>query len=70
ALRPAARALAALVAAKDPRAIRAAKQSLNGIDPIDVHKSYRYEQGFTYELTLSGAGGEARSAFVEGKHGR
>jgi hypothetical protein len=33
---------------------RAAKAALNGIDPIDVNKSYRFEQGFTFELNLSG----------------
>ena len=44
--------------------IRAAKLSLNGIDPVDVHRSYRYEQGFTFELNLLGAGDEAREAFV------
>ena len=33
--------------------IRLAKESLNGIDPWDVKRSYRYEQGFTFELNLS-----------------
>ena len=64
-LRSAARELAAQIAAKSPTAIRAAKQSLNGIDPIDVKRSYRYEQGFTFELTLAGVGDEARAAFVD-----
>ena len=63
-LRATALRVAAEIAAKSPRAIRAAKRSLNGIDPIDVHRSYRYEQGFTYELTLAGVGDEARDAFV------
>jgi enoyl-CoA hydratase len=45
--------------------IRAAKASLNGIDPVDVNRSYRFEQGFTFELNLSGVSDEARSAFVE-----
>jgi len=45
--------------------IRAAKESLNGIDPDDVKKSYRFEQGFTFELNLSGVSDEARKAFVE-----
>ena len=66
-LRAAARAVAAEIAGKSPIAIRAAKQSLNGIDPVDVRRSYRYEQGFTYELTLAGVGAEARAAFVEKK---
>ena len=48
-----------------PVAIRAAKASLNGIDPVDVNRSYRYEQGFTFELNLAGVGDEARAAFVE-----
>src|SRR3546814_15196611 len=36
------------IAAKDTRVIRAATEALNGIDPIDVNKSYRWEQGFTF----------------------
>ena len=47
--------------------IRAAKQSLNGIDPVDVKRSYRYEQGFTFELNLAGVADEARDAFVAKK---
>jgi len=65
-LHDAARAVAGEIAAKNPAVIRLAKQSLNGIDPVDVRRSYRYEQGFTYELTLEGAGDEARQAFVDG----
>ena len=63
----AAHSLATDIAAKDPLVIRLAKQSLNGIDPIDVKRSYRYEQGFTYELNLAGAGDRARQAFVDGQ---
>ena len=66
-LKAAADAVAAEIAAKDPLVIRLAKQSLNGIDPVDVKRSYRYEQGFTYELNLAGAGDKARQAFVEGQ---
>ena len=47
--------------------IRLAKQSLNGIDPVDVKRSYRYEQGFTFELNLTGVSDEARQAFVDGR---
>jgi enoyl-CoA hydratase len=65
-LRAAAHTLAAEIAAKDPAVIRLAKQSLNGIDPVDVKRSYRYEQGFTFELNLAGAGDKARQAFVDG----
>jgi enoyl-CoA hydratase len=61
----AALALAREIAGKDPRVIRAAKEALNGIDPQPVRRSYRFEQGFTYEMTLVGAGDEARRAFVE-----
>jgi enoyl-CoA hydratase len=64
-LRPAAAGLAAEIAAKDPAVIRLAKQSLNGIDPVDVKRSYRFEQGFTFELNLMGAGDEARQAFAD-----
>jgi len=65
-LMAAANAVAAQIAAKDRFVIRLAKQSLNGIDPVDVKRSYRYEQGFTYELNLAGAGDRARQAFVDG----
>jgi enoyl-CoA hydratase len=64
-LRATAREVARLIAAKNPRVIRAAKECLNGIDPVDVERSYRFEQGFTFELNLSGVSGEARRAFVE-----
>jgi enoyl-CoA hydratase len=64
-LRAAARRVAASIAKKRPAVIRAAKQCLNGIDPVDVKRSYRYEQGFTFELNLAGVGDEARAAFVE-----
>jgi len=64
-LLPTARALAAKIAAKSPRAVRLAKESLNGIEPLDVKKSYRFEQGFTLELYTSPDSQEARSAFVE-----
>ncbi|WP_121251218.1 enoyl-CoA hydratase family protein [Nocardioides ferulae] len=52
------------IAAKDPRVIRAAKAALNGIDPVDVNKSYRFEQGFTFELNLAGVADELRDGFA------
>jgi enoyl-CoA hydratase len=63
-LRAAALAVAAKIAAKSPTVIRAAKESLNGIDLWDVKRSYRFEQGFTFELNLSGVADEHRDAFV------
>jgi enoyl-CoA hydratase len=68
-LRAAALNLAKQIADKDPVVIRAAKESLNGIDPVDVKRGYRFEQGFTYELTLMGAGDRHRDAFVSGQSG-
>jgi enoyl-CoA hydratase len=64
-LRDAAFAVAATIASKSPVVIRAAKESLNGIDLWDVKRSYRFEQGFTFELNLSDVADEARDAFVE-----
>ncbi len=55
------------IATKDTRVIRAAKTAINGIDPQDVHRSYRFEQGFTFELNLTGAADEARQRFLEGR---
>ena len=53
------------IAGKNPIIIRRAKESLNGIDPVDVKGSYRFEQGFTYELHVAGVADEQRAAFVE-----
>jgi enoyl-CoA hydratase len=64
-LRAAAFALGEQIAAKSPTVIRAAKESLNGIDLWDVKRSYRYEQGFTFELNLTGVADEHRDAFVD-----
>ncbi|MGF0313440.1 enoyl-CoA hydratase family protein [Rhodococcus sp. IEGM1428] len=61
----AAMAVAGEIADKDPRVLRAAKAALNGIDPVDVNKSYRFEQGFTFELNLAGVADEHRNEFVE-----
>jgi len=57
--------LATKIAEKSPLAIRLAKESLNGIEPHDVDKSYLYEQGFTLKLYESDDSTEARNAFVE-----
>ncbi len=65
-LRARARALAAKIAAKDGVTIKLAKQSLNGIEPVDLRRSYRYEQGFTFELNLTGVSDRARQSFVDG----
>jgi len=64
-LRDAALSIAVDIAKKSPTVMRAAKESLNGIDLWDVKRSYRYEQGFTFELNLSGVSDELRDAFVE-----
>ncbi|GAC1523648.1 MAG: enoyl-CoA hydratase family protein [Marmoricola sp.] len=56
--------VAAQIADKDSRVIRAAKEALNGIEPVDVNLSYRFEQGFTMELNLMGVSDELRDAFA------
>ena len=63
-LRDAAMKVAASIAAKSPTVMRAAKECLNGIDPWDVKRSYRFEQGFTFELNLSGVADELRDEFA------
>jgi enoyl-CoA hydratase len=62
-LRTAAFAVAREIAAKDPAVVRMAKEAFNGIDPWDVKRSYRYEQGFTFELNLSGVSDRLREDF-------
>lgn len=67
ALMPRAREIAATIAGKNARTIRAAKRSANGVDDRDVRASYRYEQGYTFELNLAGEGDRARDAFLAGE---
>ncbi|MDP3711375.1 MAG: enoyl-CoA hydratase family protein [Mycobacteriales bacterium] len=62
-LRAKALEVASTIAAKDPRVIRMAKESLAAIDLWDVHKSYRIEQSYTFELNLLGVADEVRSDF-------
>ncbi|MGH3450469.1 MAG: enoyl-CoA hydratase family protein, partial [Haloechinothrix sp.] len=61
--------LAREIAAKDTRVIRKAKEAINGIDVQHVHRSYRFEQGFTFELNLAGVSGSARRAFIDNGKG-
>ncbi|HEY3735920.1 MAG TPA: enoyl-CoA hydratase family protein [Jatrophihabitans sp.] len=62
-LRARALEVAAEIAAKNPAVIRMAKEAFNGIDPVDVKRSYRYEQSYTFELNLSGVSDEIRADF-------
>ncbi|MET9534440.1 MULTISPECIES: enoyl-CoA hydratase family protein [unclassified Streptomyces] len=55
--------LAAEIAAKDGTLIRLAKAAINGIDPVDVRRSYRFEQGFTFEANLLGVADRVRNTF-------
>ena len=64
-LRAAAFEIADKICTKSRYVIRRAKECLNGIDVVDVNRSYRFEQGFTFELNLSGVSDEARDAFVD-----
>ena len=63
-LRDAAMALARQIAAKDGYLLRLAKEAINGIDPVDVRRSYRFEQGFTFEANLAGVSDAHREAFI------
>ncbi len=58
--------LAGLIASKSRDALRIAKQALNGIEPYDVDKFYRWEQGFTFEMYMHEDSQKSRDAFVEG----
>lgn len=60
---------AAEIAAKDPIVVRRAKEALNGIDPVDVHRNYRFEQGFTFELNLAGVSEAAQQEFARTESG-
>jgi len=60
-----ARGFAGTIASKSRDALRIAKQALNGIEPYDVDRFYRWEQGFTFEMYMHEDSQKARDAFVE-----
>jgi enoyl-CoA hydratase len=61
-----ARECARVIASKSPIVIRKAKRAFISIDD-DPTKTYRTEQGFTFELNLIGEGDQARDAFLRGE---
>ncbi|TPQ18667.1 enoyl-CoA hydratase family protein [Streptomyces sporangiiformans] len=61
--------LAREIAAKDGQLIRLAKAAINGIDPVDVRRSYRFEQGFTFEANVSGVADRVRDTFGKSREG-
>ena len=62
-LRAKALEIAQVIASKNPAVIRMAKESLAAIDLWDVHKSYRIEQSYTFELNLLGVADKVREDF-------
>ena len=61
-----ARRVDSVIASKNGTVMRKAKRAFNSIDE-DPTKSYRMEQGFTFELNLYGEGDKAREAFLRGE---
>ena len=47
------------------KALVIAKEALNGLEPRDVDRGYRWEQGFTLEMYMHEDSQKARDAFVE-----
>lgn len=60
-----ARAYCAVIAGKSRAALVLAKEALNGLEPRDVDRGYRWEQGFTLEMYMHADSQKARDAFVE-----
>ena len=64
-LLPAARELAAVLAAKSPIALRMAKDSMNRVEHLPLKEAYRTEQDYTDRLLRYEDAAEARAAFFE-----
>ncbi|AHE54637.1 enoyl-CoA hydratase family protein [Sphingomonas sanxanigenens] len=60
-----ARGFCAKIAGKSRKALVIAKEALNGLEPRDVDRGYRWEQGFTLEMYMHEDSQKARDAFVE-----
>ena len=64
-LLPAARALAVLLAAKSPIALRLAKESMNRVENLPLMDAYRTEQDYTARLQGFEDATEARQAYLD-----
>ncbi|WP_049564147.1 enoyl-CoA hydratase/isomerase family protein [Streptomyces sp. SBT349] len=64
-LLPAASALAAVMAAKSPAAVRAIRSSFGAVDALPLRDGFRLEQNYTAELSGTADAEEARRAFLE-----
>ncbi len=60
-----ARAFCGVIASKSRKALVLAKEALNGLEPRDVDRGYRWEQGFTLEMYMHEDSQKSRDAFVE-----
>jgi enoyl-CoA hydratase len=60
-----ARAFCTVIASKSRKALVIAKEALNGLEPRDVDRGYRWEQGFTLEMYMHEDSQKSRDAFVE-----
>ena len=60
-----ARAFCEVIASKSRKALVIAKEALNGLEPRDVDRGYRWEQGFTLEMYMHEDSQKSRDAFVE-----
>ncbi|CQD17569.1 enoyl-CoA hydratase [Mycobacterium lentiflavum] len=60
-----AREIAATIAKKTPRVVRALKQSLNNTAARDLRTLYRQELSYTFELNMLGDASAARQTFLD-----
>jgi enoyl-CoA hydratase len=60
-----ARDFCAIIASKSRTALVLAKQALNGLEPRDALRGYRFEQGFTLEMYMHEDSQKSRDAFVQ-----
>jgi enoyl-CoA hydratase len=60
-----AREIAATIAKKTPRVVRAMKKSLNNTAARDLRTLYRQELSYTFELNMLGDASAARQTFLD-----
>ncbi len=64
-LMPAAMAIAKVIAAKSPLAMKKAKMAFDTVAEMPYREAYRFEQGITVELSHTEDAAEAQRAFLE-----